>query len=241
MIGRSRSLVTTVAMVVVERKRQRVDLAFQPMQDFAKFLNPGERRLDQRGGLPNAVVNPDNEVLLNLAQRRGDLPVAIDLGLQDPDVPSQLFVKRVRHRLRRILQNSWKFLVIDTVKQAAILLRPQTTPLLMMECDAVALASIADGSDPIDLSETEMRSALPTSNNPIRSRIADIDRTQHRFNRDAMPSCRCPHQLRKVTIPNLLVFQCRHQTNMRTPRVSLRGKRCTHDTGYAWKTKRTSL
>jgi hypothetical protein len=81
MAGRSRSLVT------VERKRQRIDLAFQSMEDSAELLNPGECYFNRRSGLPSAVVDPDNEVLFNLAQRRSDLPVALNLGFQNPDVP----------------------------------------------------------------------------------------------------------------------------------------------------------
>ena len=77
--------------IAVERKRQRIDLALQSMEDSAELLNPGKRRLDQRHGLLSAVVDPDHEVLLKLAQRRGDLPVALDLGFQNSNVP-QLFV-----------------------------------------------------------------------------------------------------------------------------------------------------
>jgi hypothetical protein len=61
------------------------------MKDSAKFLNPGECYFDQRCGLASAIVDSDNEILFNLAQRCGDIPVALDLGLQNPDVP-QLFV-----------------------------------------------------------------------------------------------------------------------------------------------------
>ena len=50
------------------------------MKDFAKLVDPSECCLDQRSGLLSTVVDPDNKVLLNLAQRRDDLPVALDLG-----------------------------------------------------------------------------------------------------------------------------------------------------------------
>jgi hypothetical protein len=51
------------------------------MQDFAEILNPGESYFDQRHGLLGAVVDPDNEVLLKITQRSGDLLVGLDLGL----------------------------------------------------------------------------------------------------------------------------------------------------------------
>jgi hypothetical protein len=57
------------------------------MKDSAKFINLGERCFNHRHGLLSAVVDPDNEVLFKLAQRRGDLPVALNLGFQSPDVP----------------------------------------------------------------------------------------------------------------------------------------------------------
>jgi len=61
------------------------------MQDSAKLLNLGERCFNHRHGLLSTVVDPDHEVLFKLAQRRGDLPVALDLGFQNSNVP-QLFV-----------------------------------------------------------------------------------------------------------------------------------------------------
>jgi hypothetical protein len=79
------------AMAAVERKRQRIDLALQPMKDSAKFINLGEGYFGQRHGFLSAVVDPDHQVLFKLAQRRGDLPVALNLGFQNPDVP-QMFV-----------------------------------------------------------------------------------------------------------------------------------------------------
>jgi hypothetical protein len=42
------------------------------------------------------MCDPDNEVLFNLAQRRDDLPVPLDLGFQNPDVP-QVFVVAGHH------------------------------------------------------------------------------------------------------------------------------------------------
>jgi hypothetical protein len=57
------------------------------VETFAQILNPSERRLDQRHGFFGAVVDPDNEVFLKLTQRRSDLPVALDLSFEDPDVP----------------------------------------------------------------------------------------------------------------------------------------------------------
>jgi hypothetical protein len=44
-------------MVAVERKRQRIDLTFQPMKDSAKLIDPGKRHLNQRHGLLSAVVS----------------------------------------------------------------------------------------------------------------------------------------------------------------------------------------
>jgi hypothetical protein len=80
MAGRSRSLGTSHSPIAVERKRQRIDLAFQSMKDFAKLVDPGKRDLGQRRDLAGAIVDPDHEVLFQLAQRRDDLPVVLDLG-----------------------------------------------------------------------------------------------------------------------------------------------------------------
>jgi hypothetical protein len=56
------------------------------MQDSAKFINLGERHLGQRGGLVGDVVDPGSEIVAEITQRRDDLLVGLDLGLQDPNV-----------------------------------------------------------------------------------------------------------------------------------------------------------
>jgi hypothetical protein len=57
------------------------------MKDSAKLVDPGEGYFDQRGGLLSPVVDPNHQVIFNLAQRRNNLLVALDLGFQHPDVP----------------------------------------------------------------------------------------------------------------------------------------------------------
>ena len=107
MAGRrsSRSLVVTVAMVTIEGKRQRIDLVLQSMKDSAELINLGERHLGQRHGLLSAVVDPGSEIVAEIAQRRDDLLVGLDLGLQDPDVP-QMFVVIHARRLVNGLASS---------------------------------------------------------------------------------------------------------------------------------------
>jgi hypothetical protein len=88
MTGRTYSLGTSRSPIAiqttVERKRQRIKLAFQSMKDSAKFINLDKCCLDQRCGLLSAVVDPDNEVLFKLAQRCGDIPVAPRSGIPEP-------------------------------------------------------------------------------------------------------------------------------------------------------------
>jgi hypothetical protein len=50
--------------------------------------------------------------------------------------------------------------VVDAIEHATVLLRSQAAPLLVMERDAVALALVTDGSNPVDLDAAKERPAF---------------------------------------------------------------------------------
>jgi AraC-like DNA-binding protein len=57
------------------------------VEAFAERFDLGERRLDQPYGFIGDIVDPGRKVRLQLAKRRDDLPVPLDLGFEDPDMP----------------------------------------------------------------------------------------------------------------------------------------------------------
>jgi hypothetical protein len=90
-----------VTRVAVERRkrrrRQRIDLRLQSMKDFAEFINPRSGHFDHRNGLLSAVVDPGDEVFLKLAERCDDLPVALNLGFQNPAMSQQMFSSVIKN------------------------------------------------------------------------------------------------------------------------------------------------
>jgi hypothetical protein len=84
MVGRSRSLGTSHSLVVVERKRQRVYLAFQSMKDSAELLNPRiilpHFSVSSAMSLPKSAGEPGRTVAPRSAKR------ALILGSARPEL-----------------------------------------------------------------------------------------------------------------------------------------------------------
>src|SRR5690348_8313510 len=80
-----------------------------------------------------------------------------------------------------------EILVLATVDLAAVHLRPDAAPLLVMEGDAVRGALVAERADPRRIRKAVLRPTLAARNDPVRPSIANVDRAEQRFGRDAMP------------------------------------------------------